>query len=114
MELQTHHKTRSSMYQFRMNDEAKAGAFAVIERMGLKPAQALRLFLQRVYDTQALPFPIEASPIHASKNPDCPLGIEHIPNAKTQKVMQEMDAGINVKEFSSNEEMFNHLHSLLK
>lgn len=114
MELQTYTKQRSSMYQFRIDDEDKAEAFAVLEDMGLKPAQALRLFLQRVRTTKVFPFPIEAQPSPVSKNPDCPLGLSHIPNAKTQRVMREMDAGIGVKEYPSKEALFTHLRNLAK
>jgi addiction module RelB/DinJ family antitoxin len=66
MQTHTHSKPKTSLYQFRIDEQEKAKAFAVIESMGLKPAQALRLFLHRVSSTNALPFPIETRPNHES------------------------------------------------
>ena len=62
--------TASTMYQFRLDPKEKAEAFAVIESLGLKPAQALRLFLRQVTQTHSIPFPIEC-----------------IPNARTTKIL---------------------------
>lgn len=52
----------STMYQFRIDPKEKAEAFAVIESLGLKPAQAMRLFLRQVTQTHSIPFPIEHMP----------------------------------------------------
>lgn len=52
----------STMYQFRLDQKEKAEAFAVIESLGLKPAQAMRLFLRQVKQTNSIPFPIEYTP----------------------------------------------------
>lgn len=60
----------STMYQFRLDPTEKAEAFAVIESLGLKPAQALRLFLRQVKETHSIPFPIE-----------------HVPNARLSKLL---------------------------
>jgi addiction module RelB/DinJ family antitoxin len=54
--------TTSTMYQFRIDPKEKAEAFAVIESLGLKPAQAMRLFLRQVTQTHSIPFPIEYTP----------------------------------------------------
>ena len=51
---------QSTMYQFRIDAEEKARAFAVFERLGIKPAQAIRLFLRQVSVTQSIPFPVSA------------------------------------------------------
>jgi hypothetical protein len=45
------------------------------------------------------------------QNPDCPLGLAHIPNEKTQKIMRDVDAGIGLKKFNSLEELFADLKS---
>lgn len=50
--------SRSSMYQFRIDAEEKARAFAVFERLGIKPSQAIRLFLRQVSVTQSIPFAV--------------------------------------------------------
>ena len=54
--------SRSTMYQFRIDEQEKAETFAIFEQMGIKPAQAVRLFFRQVRKTQALPFPIEYTP----------------------------------------------------
>jgi DNA-damage-inducible protein J len=52
----------STMYQFRIDAQEKAETFAILEEMGIKPAQAVRLFFRQIRKTQALPFPIEYTP----------------------------------------------------
>lgn len=54
--------SRSTMYQFRIDEQEKAETFAIFEQMGIKPAQAVRLFFRQVRQTHALPFPIEYTP----------------------------------------------------
>lgn len=54
--------SRSTMYQFRIDEQEKAETFAIFEQMGIKPAQAVRLFFRQVRKTHALPFPIEYTP----------------------------------------------------
>lgn len=60
----------STTYQFRINEQEKAETFQIFQEMGIKPAQAVRLFFRYVRKTHALPFPIE-----------------HTPNAKTAKIL---------------------------
>ncbi len=50
-----------SVYQFRIDAREKAETFAVFENMGMKPAQAVRLFFRQVRATKTIPFPIEYS-----------------------------------------------------
>jgi addiction module RelB/DinJ family antitoxin len=52
----------STIYQFRINEKEKAEAFAVLQELGLKPAQAIRLFLRQVKQTHSIPFSIEYTP----------------------------------------------------
>ena len=63
-------KTRPTMYQFRIDEKEKADTFKVFEEMGMKPAQAIRLFFR-----------------HVRKNKKIPFEIEHIPNAATAKIL---------------------------
>jgi DNA-damage-inducible protein J len=60
----------STMYQFRIDEKEKAESFAILNEMGIKPAQAMRLFLRQVRKTHAIPFPIE-----------------HTPNERTAKIL---------------------------
>jgi addiction module RelB/DinJ family antitoxin len=78
--------TTSTMYQFRIDPKEKAEAFAVIESLGLKPAQAMRLFLRQVIQTHSIPFPIE-----------------HTPNERTAKLLLMPDDQKGYERFSSVE-----------
>lgn len=42
-------------YNIRLDDNLKTQAFAVIERFGLSPAQAIRLFLTQIAETNKIP-----------------------------------------------------------
>jgi DNA-damage-inducible protein J len=83
---------RSTMYQFRIDEEEKAETFRVFSEMGIKPAQAVRLFFRQVRITQSIPFPIE-----------------HIPNAEMRKVFEETDAGIDIHKAKDTEDLFRQL-----
>lgn len=60
----------STMYQFRIDEQEKAETFAILNEMGIKPAQAVRLFFRQIRKTHAIPFPIE-----------------HTPNERTAKIL---------------------------
>jgi DNA-damage-inducible protein J len=81
----------SKTYQIRLNEKEKEETFAVFNNLGVTPAQAIKLFFKQVRITQSIPFPI------------------NIPNAETQKVFAETDAGINLNTADSVEDLFNKL-----
>ena len=85
--------TQSTMYQFRLDANEKRQAFEVFDELGIKPAQAIRLFLRQVTATKSIPFAVA------------------IPNATTQRAMQDVEAMIADKQarFSSNKELFDAL-----
>lgn len=85
--------TASTMYQLRIDPQEKAEAFAVLEEMGLKPSQAIRLFLRQVKKTHALPFPIE-----------------HIPNERTAKILSMPDSEKGYKRFDNLDALFADLN----
>ena len=78
------------MYQFRIDANEKAAAFDVFEWMGLKPAQAIRLFFRHIRKTKKMPFEIE-----------------HIPNAKTAKALLKDDYS---KAYTNLDNLFSDLH----
>jgi DNA-damage-inducible protein J len=82
----------STMYQIRIDEQEKAETFAIFQEMGIKPAQAVRLFFRQVRKTHALPFPIEYSP-----------------NERTAKVLLQNDAEKDYKRVDSIEELFEEL-----
>ena len=82
----------STMYQIRIDEQEKAETFAIFEQMGIKPAQAVRLFFRQVRKTHALPFPIE-----------------YTPNEKTAKILLQKDAEENYKRVDSVDALFSSL-----
>ncbi len=50
------------MYQFRIDEKEKAETFAVLNELGLKPSQAIRLIFRQIRQTKSIPFPIEQVP----------------------------------------------------
>jgi DNA-damage-inducible protein J len=76
----------STMYQFRIDEKEKAETFAILQEMGIKPSQAVRLFFRQIRQTKSIPFPIE-----------------HIPNEKTAERLLSNDY---VGPFDSIEDLF--------
>lgn len=76
----------STMYQFRIDEQEKAETFEILQEMGIKPAQAVRLFFRQIRKTHALPFPIE-----------------YTPNEKTAKNLMSTDYS---KPFNSVDDLF--------
>lgn len=102
--------SKTVSYQIRLSDTEKAEAFAVFRELGINPAQAVRLFLRQVVETHAIPFPIREPTVR------CPLGSEHIPNAKTAKALTDLQAKTNTKRFTSVDDLFadlNHYNNLI-
>ena len=82
----------TTMYQFRIDEKEKAETFEILEGMGIKPSQAVRLFFRQIRKTHAIPFPIE-----------------HTPNEKTAKILLASDK--DYKRFDTLEDLFADLNS---
>lgn len=78
--------SESTMYQFRLDANEKQQAFEIFKELGIKPAQAIRLFLRQVIATKSIPFDI------------------HVPNATTQPAMREAEEMIAQKQARFEEE----------
>jgi DNA-damage-inducible protein J len=78
--------SNSTMYQFRIDETEKAETFAILNELGMKPAQAIRLFFRQVRQTKSIPF-----------------AIEHIPNEATAKNLLSKEYS---KSFTSVEDLF--------
>jgi len=52
---------RDTTVQFRMDSTVKEEAFAVFQKMGISPSEAVRVFLKQVQLTQTLPFSVFAA-----------------------------------------------------
>ena len=87
--LGTNAMSTSALYQMRIDEQEKAETFAIFEEMGIKPAQAVRLFFRQVRKTHALPFPIECTP-----------------NEKTAKALLKSDEEKSYERVNSVEDLF--------
>ncbi len=74
----------------RLDSDAKKRAYAIFEQVGLKPTQAINLFLKQVALRGGIPFDIK------------------VPNADTLAAMEELDSGKG-KRFKSKDELFEDL-----
>ncbi len=74
----------------RLDADAKKEAYAIFEKVGLKPTQAINLFLRQVALRGGLPFDVK------------------IPNADTIAAMNEVKSG-NAKRFADSDELFDDL-----
>jgi DNA-damage-inducible protein J len=81
--------SNSTLYQFRIDEKEKAETFEILAEMGIKPAQAVRLFFRQIRKTHALPFPIE-----------------YTPNEKTAKILLASDADKDYKRADSVDTLF--------
>ena len=68
-------------YSIRIDDELKEKAFPIIEKYGLTPAQAIKLFLKQVADRKILPLSFN---YQADE-----------PNEETKQAMLAADKGLN-------------------
>jgi len=74
----------------RLDADAKQKAYAIFEKVGLKPAQAMNLFLRQVALHGGLPFEIK------------------VPNAETRAAMEELKKG-GGKKFDNTEDFYKDL-----
>ncbi len=74
----------------RLDPEVKEAAYAIFKQIGLKPAQAVNLFLHQVTLHGGLPFEVK------------------IPNAATIEAMDELENG-GGKRYKNSQEMFKDL-----
>lgn len=74
----------------RLDADAKRAAYAVFEEVGLKPAQAINLFLRQVALHKGLPFAVS------------------IPNADTLEAMEELKQGRG-KRFEGTDDFYRDL-----
>ena len=102
--MSTSTMARSTYYQIRISPEDKEQVFSVFRDMGISPAQAVKLFFKQVVETRSIPFPIQAPAPH------CPLGLSHVPNAKTIAAMKELDNRENLKSYVTVDDLLADLN----
>ncbi len=76
----------------RLDIDAKKKAFAIFEQVGIKPAQAVNLFLYQVVLQGGLPFEVK------------------VPNAETKEAMEEL-GNSGRKHYQTSQEMFDDLEN---
>ena len=74
----------------RLDLDAKKQAYAIFERVGLKPTQAINLFLRQVALHGGIPFAIK------------------VPNAETLEAVAEFDSG-KAKRFKNRNDLYKDL-----
>ena len=83
---------RTATYQLRLDETTKRESFAVFHKLGMTPADGMRIFLATVARTKSIPFPIE-----------------YTPNEQTAKTLLASDAEKDYKGFDSLEDLFHDL-----
>ena len=82
---------KTGMIRARVSPELKAQAERILAEIGLSPSDAIRMFYKQVTLQKGLPF--EA----------------RIPNATTRKALRDAEAGRNMTDYASVDEMFKDL-----
>jgi DNA-damage-inducible protein J len=82
---------RNTTYQLRLDETLKQESFSVFHELGITPAEGMRIFLTMVAKTKSIPFAV------------------NVPNAETQQVFEETDAGINLNKAESVPDLFKQL-----
>ncbi len=80
--------SKTAVVHSRMEPEIKNKAENVLQKLGLTPTEAIRIFYTLISLYGGLPFPVR------------------IPNEKTRKVLEKSRKGEDIEEFGSLDEMF--------
>lgn len=84
-------RPRDTTYQIRIDGHTKRMSFAVFRDLGITPAEAMRVFLNRVAQTKSIPFSL------------------NVPNAETLKVFAESDAGVGLNRAKNAQDLYSQL-----
>lgn len=84
--------SRSTTYQIRIEDDLRNDSFELFRRLGLTPAQAIKMFLRQAVNTQSLPIPMT-----------------YKPNAETIQAIEEAREGKNMVRCNNAEDLFSKL-----
>ena len=84
---------KTAVIHVRVEPDTKAKAESVLRRLGLTPAEAIRIFYAQISLRNGLPFPVE------------------VPNDLTAETLARSQRGEDVEQFDSLEEMFGRWES---
>jgi DNA-damage-inducible protein J len=76
---------KNAVINARIESELKVDVESILKNLGLSATQAINMFYQQIKLHNGIPFEVK------------------IPNAETQKVIEESRKGINVEDFSFEE-----------
>jgi len=76
---------KNAVINARIESELKVDVESILKNLGLSATQAINIFYQQIKMHNGIPFEVK------------------IPNAETQKVIEESRKGINVEDFSFDE-----------
>jgi DNA-damage-inducible protein J len=76
---------KNAVINARIESELKLDVEAILKKLGLSATQAINMFYQQIKMHNGIPFEVK------------------IPNAETQRVIEESRKGINVEDFSFDE-----------
>jgi DNA-damage-inducible protein J len=79
---------KSAVVHARIEPKTKASAERVLQRLGLSPTEAIRIFYRQITLRGGIPFPI------------------HVPNKLTEKTLAKSRSGREIQQFDSLDEMF--------
>ena len=83
---------RSVTYQIRIDEEEKQKTFEVFNKLGVTPAQAVKMFFTQVRLTDSIPF--------------C---VDYTPNEETAKILLASDEEKDYKGFDNLDDLFRDL-----
>ena len=75
---------------FRLDKKLKEEAYAVFKKLGLKPSQAIQLFLGQVALRRSIPFELDS----------------RVPNEETVKAIDELEFSDELESYESVDQLF--------
>jgi len=85
--------TKTALVQARIEPELKSRAEAILNALKIRPSEAISMFYNLIVLNRGLPFEVR------------------IPNAITQKTVEDIENGIGLKEFKNFEDFVEELES---
>jgi len=100
--LQTTNSNQSDFIQVRLDSKTKKAATSVLDKLGLSPSQAIKIFLNQVIISRSIPFPIELpadyiEELSDEESAEVGLALNQIKNGEYTEV--DMGNKKQVKEF---------------
>ena len=85
--------TKTAKVQARIRPDLKEKAEEILSNLNINPTEAIRMFYTQILLHRGLPFEVK------------------LPNAETQKTINDIEAGIGLKRFDKFEDLVNELES---